>query len=147
MNSMTEHLEREMTCEGLMECLHGSPSLDRRTYRVVAESDEPLTVDEVAEGIDRERSTAYRSIVRLEAAGFVERTQRNYENGGYCHVYRSRSPDDVADDMQRTLNDAYATLGTLIAEFREKYADRVDTGDRTGDRDRTGGAGTTGGRS
>jgi predicted transcriptional regulator len=75
----------------------------------------------VAEAIDRERSTAYRSIQRLLNTGFVRKEQVNYDQGGYYHVYQPTDPDEVADDMQRLLNDWYAKMGQLIGEFREKY--------------------------
>jgi predicted transcriptional regulator len=120
-NSMSEMLRGDMECEGLLECFHGLKELDKEVFRELTSHDESLTVDEVAEAIDRERSTAYRSIQRLLNTGFVQKEQVNYEQGGYYHVYHPTDPDEVADDMQRMLNDWYATMGQLIGEFREKY--------------------------
>ena len=125
-DSMSEYLQQDMECEGLLECIHGLKDLDRECFGVVVEAGEPLTVDEVAERVDRERSTAYRSIQRLLQAGLTQKEQVNYDQGGYYHVYRPADPDRVADDMQRMLNDWYAKTGQLIAEFREKY-DGVET--------------------
>ncbi|MFC4550574.1 MULTISPECIES: helix-turn-helix domain-containing protein [Halorussus] len=119
--SMAEYLQKDMECEGLLECIHGLKELDRQCFQVLVESAEPLTIDEVADRVDRERSTAYRSIQRLLQAGFVQKEQVNYEQGGYYHVYRPTDPDEVADDMQRMLNDWYAKMGQLLQEFREKY--------------------------
>ena len=119
--SMSEYLRRDMQCEGLLECFHGLKDLDRDVFMVLTERSEPLTVDEIAEAVDRERSTAYRSIQRLVQAGFVQKEQVNYDQGGYYHVFRPADPDDIADDMQRMLNDWYAKMGQLIGEFREKY--------------------------
>lgn len=122
-DSMSEYLRQDMTCEGLLECIHGLKDLDREVFGVLAESPEPLTVDEIAEAVDRERSTAYRSIQRLLQAGFVQKEQINYEDGGYYHVFHTSDADEIADDMQRTLNDWYAKIGQLIQEFREEYGD------------------------
>ena len=119
--SMVEHLRSDMDCEGLLECLHGLKELDREVFEELARSREPLTVDEVAGRVARERSTAYRSIQRLLQAGLLRKDQINYDQGGYYHVYRPTDPDEIADEMQRTLNDWYAKMGTLIGEFREKY--------------------------
>jgi predicted transcriptional regulator len=120
-NSMSEMLRGDMECEGLLECFHGLKELDKEVFRELTSCDESLTVDEVAEAIDRERSTAYRSIQRLLNTGFVQKEQVNYDQGGYYHVYHPTDPDEVADDMQRMLNDWYAKMGQLIGEFREKY--------------------------
>jgi len=120
-DSMSEYLNRDMQCEGLLECIHGLKDLDRRIFTLLAEHPEPLTVDEIAERVDRERSTAYRSVQRLVNSGFVQKEQVNYDHGGYYHVFHPVDPDEVADEMQRMLNDWYAQMGQLIGEFREQY--------------------------
>jgi len=124
-DSMSEQLQRDMECEGLLECFHGLKQLDKDCYRTLVSVEEPLTIDEIAERVDRERSTAYRAVQRLLSAGFIQKEQINYDQGGYYHVYRPTDPSQIADDMQRMLNDWYAKMGQLIGEFEEKY-DRTE---------------------
>jgi len=118
-DSMAEQLQQDMECEGLLECFHGLKRLDREVFQVLVHTDEPLTVDAIAETVDRERSTAYRAVQRLLQAGFIQKEQVNYDQGGYYHVYKPAS--NVTDDMQRFLNDWYAKMGQLIEEFENKY--------------------------
>ncbi len=125
-DAMSEYLKQDMQCEGLLECVHGLKELDKEIFRVLTESPEPLTVDEIAAEVDRERSTAYRSIQRLLQSGFVQKEQVNYDQGGYYHVFRPTDPDEIADEMQRLLNDWYAKMGQLIGEFREKYDEQSE---------------------
>ncbi|WP_435074558.1 helix-turn-helix domain-containing protein [Halorubrum sp. HHNYT27] len=120
-DSMSEQLQRDMVCEGLLECFHGLKQLDKRVFRELVQTETPLTIDEIAEEVDRERSTAYRSVQRLLQAGFIQKEQVNYDQGGYYHVYRPTDPETIADDMQRMLNDWYAKMGQLIREFEDKY--------------------------
>jgi predicted transcriptional regulator len=120
-DSMSEQLQQDMECEGLLECFHGLKQLDRDIFHALVETQEALTVDEIADAVDRERSTAYRSVQRLLQAGFIQKEQVNYDQGGYYHVYRLSDPSNVADDMQRLLNDWYAKMGQLIREFETKY--------------------------
>jgi predicted transcriptional regulator len=122
-DSMAEQLQQDMECEGLLECFHGLKQLDRDVFLALVSTDEPLTVDEVAETVDRERSTAYRAVQRLLQAGFIQKEQVNYDQGGYYHVYRPTDPENIADNMQRLLNDWYAKMGQLIQEFETKYDD------------------------
>ncbi|XVH31243.1 helix-turn-helix domain-containing protein [Haloferacaceae archaeon DSL9] len=122
-NSMGEMLRQDMQCEGLLECFHNLKEIDKDVFTLLNERSEPLTVDEIADEIDRERSTAYRSVQRLMQAGFLQKEQVNYEQGGYYHVYRPRDAEEIAREMQRMLNDWYAKVGQLIGEFGEKYAD------------------------
>lgn len=120
-DSIAEYLQEDMECEGLLECFHGLKALDRTVFDQLASADEPLTVDEIAERVDRERSTAYRSVRRLVDAGFVEKEQLTYDQGGYYHVFRLADPEEVAQQLQRMLNDWYAQMGQLIQEYRETY--------------------------
>jgi predicted transcriptional regulator len=124
---MAEYLRADMECEGLLECFHGLKDLDRQVFQVLVDADERLTVDEIADHVDRERSTAYRSVQRLLQAGLVQKEQVNYEQGGYYHVYLPVSAEEVTEDMQRMLNDWYAKMGQLIQEFRDKYDDELET--------------------
>ncbi|EMA59307.1 helix-turn-helix domain-containing protein [Halorubrum lipolyticum] len=120
-DSLSEQLQSDMQCEGLLECFHGLKPLDRECFRVLVDSDEPMTIDAVAEAVDRERSTAYRSVQRLLQTGFITKEQINYDQGGYYHVYSPTDPEKITDEMQRMLNDWYAKMGQLIQEFEEKY--------------------------
>ncbi|MDS0301060.1 BlaI/MecI/CopY family transcriptional regulator [Halogeometricum sp. S1BR25-6] len=120
-DSMAEQLQQDMECEGLLECFHGLKQLDKECFRAVVDASEPLTVDEIADTVDRERSTAYRAVQRLLQVGFIQKEQINYEQGGYYHVYSPTDPSKIADNMQRMLNDWYAKMGQLIQEFEDKY--------------------------
>lgn len=124
--SMADYLRQDMQCEGLLECIHGLKDLDTEVFVTLTEVEEPLTIDDIAAAVDRERSTAYRSVQRLQQAGFIQQEQINYEQGGYYHVYEPTDPDEIADEMQRTLNDWYAKMGALISEFRRTYATETD---------------------
>lgn len=94
---MCEYLEEDVECEGLLECFHGLGGLDREVFGVLTAADEPLTVDEVTERVDRERSTAYRSVTRLVEAGFCRKEQVNDEGGGYQGLHYH------ADAMAKTI--------------------------------------------
>ncbi|RQG95512.1 helix-turn-helix domain-containing protein [Natrarchaeobius chitinivorans] len=122
-SSVTDQLNRNMQCESLLECLYGLKPLDRQCYGTMVESDGPLTVDEIAVRVGRERSTAYRSIKRLHQRGLLEKEQINYDDGGYYHVYYPTDPTVVTREMQRTLSDWYAKMGTLVREFEDTYDD------------------------
>ncbi len=123
-DALSEQLQRDMECEGLLECFHGLKQLDRDVFEALVDSGEAVTVDEVAQRVDRERSTAYRAVQRLLKAGFIRKEQVNYDHGGYYHVYEPADPSKIADDMQRMLNDWYAKMGQLIQEFETKYQEQ-----------------------
>ena len=122
-SSLVEMLRTDMNCEGLLECFHGLKDLDQRCFRVLIDADTPLTVDDIADSVARERSTVYRSVQRLLEADIIEKEQINYDEGGYYHVYKPVAPAAIRDDMQRLLNDWYAEMGQLLQEFETEFSD------------------------
>jgi len=124
---MSEQLQSDMKCEGLLECFHGLKQLDREIFQSLVDTEDSLTVDEIADAVNRERSTAYRAVQRLLQSGLIQKEQVNYDQGGYYHVYKPTDPAKIADDMQRLLNDWYAKMGQLIQEFETKYEEQETT--------------------
>ena len=120
-NAIHEYMQQGIECEELLECLHGLKSLDTECFLVLNETGEAMTVDEIAERVDRERSTAYRSVQRLLDHDLVEKEQVNYEQGGYYYVYTPRDTDEVVGDLQQVLNQWHAKMGGLLEEFRVSY--------------------------
>lgn len=123
--SVAEELRRDLECEDLLACVHGLTQLDRACFETLATADSPQTIDEIADQVDRERSTAYRSVHRLLEADVVAKDQVNYEHGGYYHVYRPENPDAVADEMADLVDEWSQTMADLIGQFRREYTDRV----------------------
>jgi len=125
-NSLAEMLRSDMECEGLLECFHGLKELDKRCFQELVDAETAVTIDELSEQVDRERSTVYRAVQRLLNAGLIQKEQINYDQGGYYHVYKPADPEAIREDMQRLLNDWYAEIGQLIQEFEDKYSDAAD---------------------
>ncbi|NHX37554.1 MULTISPECIES: helix-turn-helix domain-containing protein [Halolamina] len=119
--SVREDLERDMECIDLLGCIHGLNRRDQKVFQVLQQAEGQLTVDDVADRLDCDRTTAHRSVSRLLEASVIAQEQVNYDQGGYYYVYRPRTPEEVAHEMQRLLNDWYATIGQLIQDFEDQY--------------------------
>lgn len=122
-DAVLKQLQGGRECEGLLECMLGLNELDRGVFRLLVNYPESMTVDQIAKVIDRERTTAYRSVKRLQEVGVATKEQESCPKGGYHHVYRPTDPDKIADEFQRMLNEWYANTGQLIQEFRDMYAE------------------------
>lgn len=118
---ISEFLKGEIECEGLLECINDLKKLDRKIYFLLLEEGESLSIDQIAEKIDRERSTAYRSVKRLQREGLLNQKKENYEEASYRHIYSAVRPEDVADKMEAQLQEIEKQMEDLIDEFRGKY--------------------------
>jgi predicted transcriptional regulator len=122
--SIADMIENDdIVCEDLIECITGSGKLDKEIYFAIMENGR-MDLDEIAEEVDRERSTAYRAAQRLEENGFLDKRKEGKQGGGYRHIYEPVDPDKVADEMLNRLNEWYADMGQLVHEFRRKYGEQ-----------------------
>jgi predicted transcriptional regulator len=121
--SLTDELNREVTCEGVFECLFGLGGVDRACFEHLLVADRPQTVDQLALAVDRDRTTAYRAVNRLVRFGLVRKEKEGAADGGYRHRYAVREPNVVATHLQNRLNDVYAELDVRIDAFRETFGE------------------------
>lgn len=120
-DSISEQLGEETACEELLRCLYGHTELDKTCLRMLDSSGESLTIDDITEAVEYNRSAVYRSIQRLLTTGFVEKEQVNYDEGGSYHVYSVSDPEKIVSDMHRILNDRHTTMDQLISGFERTY--------------------------
>ncbi len=118
---VAEQPNHSLRCEGLLECFFGVNELDREVYELLTSERHPCTAEQVADGVDRDRSTAYRSLRRLVEAGVVRRRQIDYD-GGYYHVFEPVDTEEVVDSLHRRLNDWYGEVERMIGEFKRRQA-------------------------
>lgn len=119
--TVSEFLKGEIECEGLLECINGLKGLDREIYFLLLEERKQMSVDEIAERVEKERSTAYRSVKRLQREGLVNQEKENYEEASYRHVYQAVKAEEVAENMEQQLQEIEEKMEGLIQEFRDEY--------------------------
>lgn len=105
----------------LLGYVYGVSALDREVYLELLRAEEPARVDDLVDRVDRNRSTVYRSVQRLQQAGLVSKQKEGLRGGGYCHVYRAVDPSRVATAMRRRLDAVYAELDRRRRQFATKY--------------------------
>ncbi|MBS1264057.1 MAG: hypothetical protein MAG715_01256 [Methanonatronarchaeales archaeon] len=111
------------SCQELIRCLLGLKDIDMRTYRGLLESEGGLTADEMGDLLDRERSTAYRSLQRLVGCGIATKETRTIEEGGYFYIYRGVEPGSLKEIAEECLDEWYDQLRRAVNEVEEKLAD------------------------
>jgi predicted transcriptional regulator len=120
---VAEQPDHSLRCGGLLECFFSVNELDRKVCELLTSERHPCTVEQVADAVDRDRSTAYRSLRRLVEAGVVCRRQIDY-NGGYYHVFEPVDTEEVVDSLHRHLNDWYGEVERMIGEFERRHAEQ-----------------------
>ncbi|KXS42873.1 MAG: transcriptional regulator TrmB [Methanolobus sp. T82-4] len=115
-SSIPEMLRAECKCEDMAKCVLGLKELDISTYKKLLENG-PMTAEQLGDLLERERSTAYRSLQNLISAGLVYRETRSIDIGGYYYEYVAIEPARVKEMIRKTVDEWYRKMGDLIENF------------------------------
>lgn len=121
-NSVITYLEeRSRECEDVLECIAGFGELEKQIYFQM-KGEDALTVDEIAEEAERERSTVFRSLKKLKENGFIEEDTKGLEGGSYVNIYSAVPAEEVAENMRSRIEEWTELMNSMIDEFGEKYS-------------------------
>ncbi|WP_406671341.1 helix-turn-helix domain-containing protein [Methanolobus sp. ZRKC4] len=115
-SSIPEMLRADCKCEDMAKCVLGLKELDISTYKKLLENG-PMTAEQLGDLLERERSTAYRSLQNLISAGLVYRETKSIDIGGYYYEYVAIEPQKVKLMIKRTVDEWYHKMNALIENF------------------------------
>ncbi len=102
-----------------MKCVLGLKSLDIEAYKALLMHG-PQTAEKLGEILNRERSTAYRSLQNLIACGIVYRETRSIESGGYYYEYVAIEPQEMKQMVKKNVDEWYNQMNELIEKMDDK---------------------------
>ena len=105
-------------CENALRCFFDLSPLEVRVYRDLLDNG-PGTAVELGIRIDRDRSTAYRSLTKLVENDLVEKVIRNREGGGIFHVYQAVEPEQVQSMLRETIDIWYEEMQRVVQRASE----------------------------
>lgn len=111
-------LDGGATCSDLMQCLFDLNELELRLYKRLL-SDGPSRPQELARGVDRDRSTVYRCLERLVACGIATKDTKALEKGGYYFVYSALGKDDLRSRLEECAKRVSAGMREAISRIDE----------------------------
>jgi len=123
-SSIHEMLRANCKCDDVAKCVLGLKNLDLLAYKKLFEQG-PMTAEKLGELLQRERSTAYRSLQNLIAVGLVYRETRSIQIGGYYYEYVAISPQQFKQMLKHNITDWYNKMNKLLDDFEKELFDSV----------------------
>jgi predicted transcriptional regulator len=109
-------MQTPMKCDDAIKCVFNLNKLDLRVYKKLKDIG-PARANELAEQLQRERSTVYRSLQKLSKCGICKKRTKTLEHGGYYHVYECDRIENIQKQAKECLDSWYKdvkeTLETL----------------------------------
>jgi predicted transcriptional regulator len=106
-------------CENMIKFVFGLKSLDIETYKALL-AHGPLTAEKLGGILNRERSTAYRSLQNLIACGIVYRETKSIESGGYYYEYTAIEQRELKLMVKENIDDWCRQMNLLIEKWEIK---------------------------
>ncbi|WP_456416787.1 helix-turn-helix domain-containing protein [Methanocaldococcus sp.] len=111
------------TFDNLMACVFGIKISDVKVYFDILKNG-PSKINEIAERINRNRSTVQRSVQNLMNAGLVKRKQVNIKEGGYYFIYEAIPFKDAKKIIKKTIKEWCNNMEKWIDEL--KFEDVIE---------------------
>lgn len=100
-------------CENAIRCFFDLNSQDLKVYRDLYENG-ACTAADLGDRIERDRSTAYRSVTKLVDNQLAVKKIRNREGGGIYHVYEAIDPEQVQKLLIEAIDLWYVNVKTVV---------------------------------
>jgi predicted transcriptional regulator len=103
------------------------PELDILFMLISREKEEPMTLDEVAKEMDRDRSTTFRSLQKLVSLGLLVKETKTIKDGGYFHVYSAVDRETFKRETERRVKDLQKSLDRLLKKFESDMQQAISS--------------------
>ncbi|UGV40676.1 HTH domain-containing protein [Methanococcoides orientis] len=111
--SIREMLRANCECDDVAKCILGLKALDMDAYKCLL-ANGPMTAESLGEHLNRERSTAYRSLQNLISCGLVYRETKTIDIGGYFYEYVAVDPTRVKEMLKENIDQWYEKVSGLV---------------------------------
>jgi predicted transcriptional regulator len=108
------------TCQDLLSCLYNLKPTDIDVLRTVAKTPN-ATLDDIAEKVQRDRSSVHRCLSKLLSANLVTKETKTIKGGGYYHTYNMVEPEQIKKHAKERVKEITESLEGLIDSFEMNF--------------------------
>ena len=116
MDSIQFLTRKEATCQDLLSCMYNLKPIDLEVFLQVAKN-QWATLDQIAESVQRDRSSTHRVLAKLQSAGLIHKQSRGIKGGGYYHIYAAANPEKIKENAKQRVKEITDSLQNLIENF------------------------------
>ncbi|MFW5952667.1 MAG: helix-turn-helix domain-containing protein [Candidatus Natronoplasma sp.] len=109
---------KEVGPENVIECIYDLSELDKEILSLFSRGEE-LGSSEIAERINKDQSTAYRSLEKLSECGLIYKEKQNIRNGGYYFLYSRRPLDKIKEEARKTVDRWHDEVVEALQDLEE----------------------------
>jgi predicted transcriptional regulator len=115
------------TIKELFIYLYGLSPLDLDLLFIMIKEAEPLTLEQLSNMADRDKSTVFRSVQKLVSAGICIKETRTIRGGGYYHVYSAVDMETFKAETEMRVKDLQKSLDRLMKKFESDMHNAISS--------------------
>lgn len=115
---MPDFNAEDIDCDNVLKCMFNLSELDERILSVLKEGDEYRS-NELAEKLERDQSTVYRSLEKLVSCGLLYKEKQTIRKGGYYYLYSARPTDKIKEEATSCLENWYSEVKGAIDQLEK----------------------------
>jgi predicted transcriptional regulator len=115
------------TVKELFIYLYDLSPLDLDLLFIMIKEAKPLTLEELSNKADRDKSTVFRSVQKLVSAGICIKETRTIREGGYYHVYSAVDMETFKVETETRVKDLQKSLDRLMKKFESDMHNAISS--------------------
>lgn len=106
------------TCQDLVQCAFSLNEFEVMVYNKLVETG-PTRADDLADLMGKDRSTVYRALQKMLSCGMCYRETKSIDRGGYYHVYRAISREELKIKLRSCVDNWYQRMQDVLEKLDE----------------------------
>jgi predicted transcriptional regulator len=115
------------TVKELFIYLYDLSPLDLDLLFIMIKEAKPLTLEELSNKADRDKSTVFRSVQKLVSAGICIKETRTIREGGYYHVYSAVDMETFRAETEMRVKELQKSLDRLMKKFESDMHNAISS--------------------
>ena len=115
------------TVKELFIYLYDLSPLDLDLLFIMIKEAKPLTLEELSNKADRDKSTVFRSVQKLVSAGICIKETKTIREGGYYHVYSAVDMETFRAETETRVKDLQKSLDRLMKKFESDMHNAISS--------------------
>ena len=105
------------TVKDLFIYLYNLSPLDVDVFFLLMKSKKPMTIEDMAKKLRRDKSNIFRSVQKLVTLGICTKDAMTLEEGGYYHVYAAVDIKTFKLETEKRINELKSSFDRILKRF------------------------------
>jgi predicted transcriptional regulator len=113
------------TVKDLFTQLYGLSHLELELLLLLYKKKQPMTLDEISQETDRDRTTVFRSLQKLVNEGICNKDTKTIKDGGYYHTYSAIDMETFQLETEKRVNELKNSLDRILNKFKDDLKNAI----------------------